>query len=165
MSRGLKLALIAALTATAPSTAHAQMGGLGAPTTVQTEEKTALGKLPRAVVDWANDEAIRQALSPGDLDTLDAEMSKAIGADLEGSTRRTRMALPDLVSALRYHVLREAGRLLDDDIRARQKLAGPSPTDDEVLAMATATSHRNRVRALQDQAERRLTPKAKAFIH
>lgn len=162
MSRTLWLALIVAIAAA--STAQAQMGGLGGPTTIETQEKTALGKLPGALVEWVNDEAIRQALRPGDLDTLDADMNKAAGAELEAAARRTRMAVADVVAALRYHIVREAGRLLDDDIRARRKLAGPTPGDDEALAIATATSHRNRVQALEDQAERRLTSKAKAFI-
>lgn len=163
MIRPRPLALVLATLATALP-AQAQMGGLGGPTTVETVERTALGKLPRPLVDWVTEEAIRQAQRPGDLDTLDAEMEAAVAEHLKTGARRTRMDVPDLISALRFHVVREAGRLLDNDIEARRKLAGPEPSDDDMLNIETAISHRNRVRALEDQAQRRLTRKAAAFI-
>ena len=163
MSRWRLLALAAAIAAVG-STARAQMGGLGGPTTVETQQKTALGKLPAALVDWVTEESLRQARSPGDLDTLDAEMTETLGEDLDTAARRARMGSADLTSALRYYIVREAGRLLDEDIRARRKLAGPEPADDEMLAIETAISHRNRVRALEEQAQRRLTGKGKAFL-
>lgn len=158
----LTLAAVAALAA-APA-AQAQMGGLGGPATIETEQKTALGKLSRPLVDWVTEESLRQARSPGDLDDIDAAMTQAMRDELAAGARRTRMDLPDLVSALRYHIVREAGRLLDEDIRARTKLAGAAPTDEEALNIATATAHRNRVRALEEQAKRRLTNKAAGFI-
>jgi hypothetical protein len=165
MNLARPLALAIAVCVTAPvSPAQAQMGGLGGPVTVETEQKTALGRLPRPLVDWVTEESIRQAQSPGDLGTLDAEMEEAMGGPLETGARRTRMEVADLVSAMRYHIVREAGRLLDEDIRARKALAGDDPSDEEMLNIETAISHRNRIRALEDQAKRRLTRKAAAFV-
>ena len=162
-ARPLAPVLLAVVVATA-SPAQAQMGGLGGPVTVETEARTALGKLPRPLVDWVSEESIRQAQRPGDLEALDAEMEEAMAEHLAAGARRTRMDTPDLVSALRYHVVREAGRLLEEDIRARRELAGGDPSDDAMLDLETAISHRNRIRALEEQAKRRLTRKASAFI-
>jgi hypothetical protein len=161
--RALPLALSLVLAALA-SPVLAQMGGLGGPTTVETEQKTALGKLPRPIVDWMTEESVRQATRPGDLEDLEAQITEGLGDQLEAGARRARMDVPDLVSVIRYQVVREAGRLLGEDIRARQKLAGDTPTDDEMLAIETAISHRQRMRVLEEQAERRLTRKAAAFL-
>lgn len=162
-ARPLAPVLFVTLLATV-SPAQAQMGRLGGPVTVETEAKTALGKLPRTLVDWVTEESVRQAQRPGDLDTIDAEMAEALAEPLAKGAQRTRMDVPDLVSAMRYHIVREAGRLLDEDIRARTELAGGDPTDEAMLNLETAKSHRNRIRALEDQAKRRLTRKAAAFV-
>jgi hypothetical protein len=159
------LVLAAALATAAPAFAQGMGVGLGGPQTV--EENPHVGpmkKLPKTVQDWVADALVRQAKSPDDLDTLDEDMEAALGADLETGAKRNRMETPDLVSALRYHVVEQAGRLLDEDLELRRKLVGDTPSDDEMLTIEMETSNRNRLRALEDQARRRLTMKAAAFI-
>jgi len=165
--RASAFALVLAATAVLTPPAFAQpMGvGLGAPQTVEENPRAGpLKKLPKAVQDWVADEAVRQAKEPGDLDTLDEDIQAALGADLEKGAKRNQMDAPDLVSAIRYYVVRQGGQLLDDDLKLRRKLAGDTPTDDEMLTIEAVTSNRNRLRALEEQAQRRLTAKAAAFV-
>jgi hypothetical protein len=159
------LILAAAVATAAPALAQGMGVGLGGPQTVEENPTTGpMKKLAKAVQDWAAEELVRQAKSPDDLDTLDEDMEAALGEQLEAGAKRNRMEKPDLVSALRYHVVEEAGRLLDEDLKLRRKLAGPTPSDDEMLTIEMETSNRNRLRALEDQARRRLTLKAAAFV-
>lgn len=148
-----------------PAFAQGMGVGLGAPTTVEENAKVGpLKKLPKAVQDWVAGQLVQQAKSPDDLDTLDSDMDEALSADLEKGAKRNGMDKPDLVSALRYYVVEEAGRLLDDDLKLRRKLAGPTPPDEQMLTIQAEISNRNRLRALEDQAKRRLTAKAAAFV-
>jgi len=159
------LALAVAVATTAPALSQPMGVGLGAPQTVEENARVGpLKKLPKPVRDWVNDEAARQAKSPGDLDTLDADMETALGADLDKGAKRNGMVQPDLVSALRYYVIRQAGQLLDDDLEIRRQLAGETPSDDQMLTIEAVTSNRNRIRALEEQAMRRLSAKGAAFI-
>lgn len=152
--------------AIAPAAFAQPMGvGLGGPQTVEENARTGpLKKLPRSVQDWVTDESVRQAKDPGDLDTLDDDMGTALDADLDKGAQRNGMSRPDLVSAIRYYIVRQAGQLLDDDLKLRKKLAGETPTDDQMLTIEAVTSNRNRLRALEEQALRRLTSKGAAFI-
>lgn len=166
MSRlAFALTLTAVAMTAAPAFAQGMGVGLGGPQTVEENPTTGpMKKLPKAVQDWVAEALVRQAKSPDDLDILDEDMDTAVGADLETAAKRNRMDKPDLISALRYHVVEEAGRLLDEDLKLRRKLAGPTPSDDEMLTIEAETSNRNRLRALEEQARRRLTLKAVAFV-
>jgi hypothetical protein len=158
------LTLAAAVMSGAPAFAQGMGVGLGGPQTVEENAKVGpMKKLPKAVQDWVAEETIQQAKSPDDLDTLDEDM-EALGSELEKGAKRNSMASEDLVSALRYYVVRQAGELLDDDLKLRRKLAGPTPSDDQMLTIEAEVSNRNRLRALEEQARRRLTVKAAAFV-
>lgn len=166
MLRPWALALtLLAVAATTTAVAQPMGVGLGAPQTVEENPRSGpLKKLSRPVQDWIGDETVRQAKDPGDLDTLDEDMTATLGTDLEKSAQRNRLSQPDLVSAIRYYVVRQAGQLLDEDLKLRRKLAGETPSDDQMLTIEAVTSNRNRLRALEDQARRRLTAKAAGFI-
>jgi hypothetical protein len=159
------LTFAAALAMTAPAFAQSGMGGLGGPRTVEENPRAGpLERLPKTVQDWIAEESVRQAKSPDDLDTLDETMETALNADLDKGAQRNRMHRADLVSAIRYYIVREAGRLLDEDLKLRRQLAGDTPSDDQMLTIEAETSNRTRLRALEEQANRRLTLKAAAFI-
>jgi hypothetical protein len=157
---------LSAAVAIAPAAFAQPMGvGLGAPQTIEENPRVGpLKKLPKPVQDWMAEESVRQAKSPGDLDALDEDMQSALGAALDKAAQRNRLSQTDIVSAIRYCVVRQAGQLLDNDLNLRRKLAGETPSDDEMLTIEAVTTNRIRVRALEEQAKRRLTLKAAAFI-
>lgn len=128
---------------------------------ITTTDTSPLAKLPGKAMEWMEAEMVRQAEAPQSLADIDADIEANVGPDLEKFAKRKRLEKEDVVSAVRFMIVREAGRLLEQDIKLRKKQADGESVD---LGLERAVLHRNRVQALQEQAERRLTAKASELI-
>jgi len=167
MRRFILVTATAAMATASPAAAQmgmGGMGGLGAPQTAQSTETTALGKLPEHAQSWMAQESVHQAQEPESLSDLDDNIEEAVGDDLEAAGQRGKYAKSDLAAAMRFEIVREARRLMETDLKLRKKAAGETPSDEDMLSIANSTSRLTRLRALEEQARRRLTAKASSIV-
>lgn len=129
-----------------------------------TNAATAVGSLPPEARDWVLSETARQAEAPTSIAEIDKGLEEAVGEAAPGAAKSLRAGRNDLISALRFEILREARRMIDRELREWKKEAKSDPGDDAMLAVEALTSRRIRLGALEDQASRRLTAKGRDIV-
>ena len=129
-----------------------------------TNAATAVGALTPEARVWVLAETARQAQAPTSVAEIDKALEEAIGADLQGASKTLRAKRKDLTSALRFEIVREARRMIDRELREREKDATADPSDDMVLGLQALQGRRIRLGAMESQASRRLTQKAREIV-
>lgn len=129
-----------------------------------TNATTALGSLSPEGRQWVLGETARQATAPTSIAELDKALEEAVGETLPGAAKSLRAGRGDLMSALRYEIVREARRMVDRELRDRKKGAATDTSDDMMLGMQALNARRIRLGALENQAARRLTAKGREII-
>ena len=127
-------------------------------------DSSPLASLPNLAMEWITQEMVRQAKAPKDLTALDETITIAIGPELATFAKRKRLADPDVLSAVRLMIVREAGRMLDQDIKARRKALLEDPADLAGQGIEAAVSRREQNAVLEKEARRLLTGKASRLI-
>lgn len=129
-----------------------------------TNADTAVGALPPDAREWVLAETARQAQRPTSIAEIDKALEEAVGADLQGASKALRAKRKDLTSALRFEIVREARRMIDRELREREKEAKADPSDDMMLGLRALQGRRIRLGAMESQASRRLTQKGREII-
>ena len=129
-----------------------------------TNAATAVGALPPEGRDWVLGETARQADAPTSIAEIDKAMDEKVGPHLQGASKSLRAGKKDLTSAIRYEIVCEARRMVDRELRERKKEAKADQSDDTMLALQALESRRIRLGALENQANNRLTSKAREII-
>lgn len=125
-------------------------------------ETSPLGRLSEEGRGWMLAETGRQARAPTSVAELDEAMEAAVGEELGTAGRRERFDKADLTSAMRYDILNKARQMIVLEIRARKKQDDGS--DEAMLNIQALASRQNRLEALVQQANHRLTRKARTII-
>ena len=129
-----------------------------------TNADTAVGALPPDARGWVLAETARQAQAPTSVAEIDKALEEAIGADLQAASKALRAKRKDLTSALRFEIVREARRMIDRELREREKEARADQRDDVMLGLQALEGRRIRLGAMESQASRRLTEKGREII-
>ena len=129
-----------------------------------TNAATAVGALPPEARDWVLGETARQADAPSSIAEIDKAMAEHVEPNLQGAGKSLRASKRDLTAAIRYEIVREARRMVDRELRERKKDAKEDQSDDMMLALQALESRRLRLGAMESQANRRLTDKAREII-
>lgn len=129
-----------------------------------TNAATAVGALPPDARGWVLAETARQAQGPTSVAEIDKALEEAVGADLQGASKTLRAKRKDLTSALRFEIVREARRMIDRELREREKEAKADASDDMMLGLRALQGRRIRLGAMESQAGRRLTQKGREII-
>ena len=159
--RGLLLGLIVVAAMAAP--AAAQYGT----TPYQsgfTNATTAIGALPPDGREWVLAETARQAAAPTGIAEIDKGLEEAVGDAAPGAAKALRAKPTDVMSALRFEIVREARRMVDRELRERKKEAKAGQSDDVMLGLQALEGRRIRLGAMESQATRRLTAKGREII-
>lgn len=129
-----------------------------------TNAATAVGALPPDGRSWVLEETARQAYTPTSVAAIDKAMEDKLGPHLQGASKSLRAGRKDLTSAIRYEIVREARRMVDRELRERKKEAKADQSDDMMLALQALESRRLRLGAMENQANNRLTSKAREIV-
>lgn len=129
-----------------------------------TNASTAVGALQAEQRDWVLSETGRQAYAPTSIDAIDKGLEENVAPHLQGPGKSLRATRKDLLAAIRFEIVREARRMVDRELRDRKKDAKAAPSDETMLAMQALEGRRVRLGALESQASRRLTDKAREII-
>ena len=129
-----------------------------------TNAATAVGALPPEARDWVLGETARQADAPSSIAEIDKAMAENVEPNLQGAGKSLRASKRDLTAAIRYEIGREARRMVDRELRERKKDAREDQSDDMMLALQALEGRRVRLGAMESQASRRLTDKAREII-
>lgn len=129
-----------------------------------TNAATAVGSLPPEGRDWVLSETSRQAEGPSSIAEIDKGLEETVGPHLQGSAKSLRASRKDLMSAIRYEIVREARRMVDRELRERRKDAKTDQSDDMMLTLQALEARRIRLGALENQANNRLTSKGREII-
>lgn len=140
----------------------ALVGGAAAqPTTPHqsgfTSETTPLGFLPPVAMEWMLAEAVRQAQDPSTIEELDASIQTAVGPELDVTGRKTRMGKADMLSLMRFEIVREARDLIREEIKERK---ADQNSDQAMLALQSAEARRKTLDSRLKAARNKLTRKA-----
>lgn len=127
-----------------------------------TSETTPLGHLPPVAYEWMMSETGRQAGRPSSIEEIDEAINLAVGAELEATGRKFKVSRSDMALAMRYEMLRTARELVRDTVREKKKEKDRS--DAGMLALQGAEQRLARLTAMEKQARRDLTPKARSII-
>ena len=129
-----------------------------------TNADTAVGALTPDARGWVLAETARQAQAPTSVAEIDNALEEAIGADLQGASKALRAKRKDLTSALRFEIVREARRMIDRELREREKEARADQRDDVMLGLQALEGRRIRLGAMESQASRRLTQRGREIV-
>ena len=129
-----------------------------------TSADTAVGALTPEARGWVLAETARQAQGPTSVAEIDKALEAAIGENLQGAAKTLRAKRKDLISALRFEIVREARRMIDRELREREKEAKADQSDDVMLGLQALEGRRIRLGAMESQAGRRLTQKGREIV-
>ena len=130
-----------------------------------TTSVTPLGEISSEAHDWMVAETMRRAQTPGGLDELTAAIDEAVGDNLEAVGSRHRLKRIDMVLAMQFVILDKARELVGDEITTRKTMVDKATASDEdMLGLQSAQSREIRLKALVEQARRRLTHGAQSVV-
>jgi hypothetical protein len=129
-----------------------------------TNAATAVGALPPDARNWVLGETARQADAPTSVAEIDKAMEEKVAPFLQSAGKSLRASKKDLTAAIRYEIVREARRMVDRELRERKADAKTDQSDDMMLTLQALEGRRVRLGAMESQANRRLTDKAREII-